>query len=65
MFETDDIDSIKFILNGVYYRDKDMLKYYSDKKGNRIILVSNGLVSKNSYNVYLKDKKKLLEKDKN
>ena len=42
-----------------------MLKYYSDKKGNRIILVSNGLVSKNSYNVYLKDKKKLLEKDKN
>ena len=65
LFETDDIDSIKFILNGVYYRDKDMLKYYSDKKGNRTILVSNGLLSKNSYNVYLKDKKKLLEKDKN
>lgn len=57
LFETDNLNSIKFIENYIYYMDKNIIKYYSDVTGNRTLLYLDGLNKDSIYNVFV-DKRK-------
>ena len=56
IFTTDNIDSVKFVDNYIYYMQSNIIKHYSDKSGNRTLLYFDGLNRNSIYNVFSEKK---------
>lgn len=57
IFTTDNLDSIKFVGEYVYYMEENIIKHYSDVTGNRTLLYFDGLNKNSIYNVFIDEKK--------
>lgn len=56
IFTTDNIDSVKFVDDYIYYMQSNIIKHYSDKSGNRTLLYFDGLNGNSIYNVFSEKK---------
>lgn len=57
LFTTDNLTSVKFINEYIYYMNSNVIKYYSDMTGNRTLLYFDGLNQDSIYNVFVEEKK--------
>ena len=57
IFTTDNLDSVKFVGEYIYYMEENIIKHYSDSTGNRTLLYFDGLNKNSIYNVFIDEKK--------